>query len=192
MLSNCSPYGNYRQLKFSDVYNTVETFLSEYNDNGIPTSITDNTATTLYYLLYAKYGNSTIASSDINQFKYRLFAIIFQSGPAWEKKLEIQKKFRELTEDEIIKGSRAIYNEAYNPGTTPSTADLEELNFINGQKTTNYKKSKMEAYALLYTSIVDDVTEPFLRKFKKLFLTIVEPELPLWYVTEEDDNETNI
>ena len=29
-----------------------------------------------------------------------------------------------------------------------------------------------------------DVTEEFLGKFKRLFIYIVEPESPLWYVTD--------
>ena len=32
-----------------------------------------------------------------------------------------------------------------------------------------------------------DVTEEFMNKFKKLFLIIVEPQLPLWYLTEVED-----
>lgn len=33
--------------------------------------------------------------------------------------------------------------------------------------------------------IATDVTKEFLDKFKRLFLTIVEPQEPLWYVSED-------
>ena len=176
-----SLYGNFRTRTFADIYTTLEDFKEDYSDNGIPVTISDANLTTLYYLLYARYGNSNIASSDENQFKYKLFSTIFMYGPAWQKRLEIQKKLMELSDDEIVKGATAIYNSALNPSQAPSTQTLEELNYINSQNTTKYKKSKLEAYAILEELIRTDVTEAFIGKFKKLFITVVEPELPLWY-----------
>ena len=179
-------FGNYRTKKFSDIYKNVDTFLSDYENVGIPNLITTTNATTLYYLLYARYGNSTIANFDQNQFKYKLFSTIFQYGPTWEKELEIQAELRGLTADEIREGSRAIYNKALNPNTAPTT---EELDYISEQNTTKYKKSKIEGYGLLMELLKRDVTEEFLNKFKKLFISIVEPYKPLWYVEEEGGEE---
>lgn len=175
-------FGNYRTKKFCDIYNDVETFLSDYENVGIPNLITTTNATTLFYLLYARYGNSTIANFDENQFRYKLFSTIFQYGPTWEKELEIQAELRGLTADEIREGSRAIYNKALNPNTSPTT---EELDYISEQNTTKYKKSKIEGYGLLMELLKRDVTEEFLNKFKKLFISIVEPYKPLFYETEE-------
>ena len=180
-----SLYGNFRTRTFTDIYTSFEDFSEDYQSCGIPTRISDENLTTLYYLLYARYGNSNIASSDENQFKYKLFSTIFMYGPAWQKRLDIQQKLVDLSDDEIVKGSTAIYNSALNPSSSPSTQSLEELNYINSQNTTKYKKSKIEGYATLYSLIETDVTEEFIGKFKKLFITIVEPELPLWYTTQE-------
>ena len=185
-----SEYGNYRTKKFTDFYPKAKDFVNDYHLCGIPSTITDDTATTLYYLLYARYGNSHIISSDENQFKYKMFSIIFQYGPTWEKRLDIQNKLRNLTEDELMRGTKAIYNTANNPGTEPSTGSLEELPYINSQNTTGYKKSKMDAYANLLALLDTDVTEDFIKKFGKLFITILEPREPLWYGTEiGEDND---
>ena len=181
---NKSLYGNYRQVKFTDVYPDVATFLSDYTSNGIKTTISRESATTLYYLLYSRYGNSVIASSDTNRFKYDLFGTIFSYGPTWEKKLDIQEKLRNLTDDELFTGATQIYNHAYNPGTAPSTNTLDELPAINEQNTSKYKKDKMSGYAMLVSLLDTDVTESFISKFKKLFITVVQPELPLWYATD--------
>lgn len=179
-----SLYGNFRTRTFADIYTTFEDFNEDYTSNGIPTSISNINLKTLYYLLYARYGNSNIASSDENQFKYKIFSTIFMYGPAWQKRLEIQKNLMTLDEEDIMKGTTAIHNNALNPGTAPSTQSLEELNYISSQNTTKYKKSKIEGYATLYALIETDVTEEFIGKFKKLFITIVEPDLPLWYATQ--------
>ena len=191
MMWNNSLYGNFRQRKFTDIYEQVDTFISDYNDCGIPVTISDDSIKTLFYLLYARYGNSTIASSDENQFKYKLFSIIFSYGPTWEKRLEVQKALREMSLDELRDSSKAIYNHAFNPSTAPATDDSGEhiMDHINDQNVTLHKRSKTDAYALLIGLLETDVTSDFLNKFKKLFLTIVEPELPLWYITTLQGDE---
>lgn len=184
-------YGNYRNRKFTDIWGDVDAFLEDYTSAGIPTSITTTSATTLFYLLYARYGNSTVASSDENQFKYKVMSIIFQYGPTWEKRLEVQKELRELDLEELRESSRVIYNHSYNPSTTPGTTEDDILETINDQNVTKHKRSKTDAYALLIGLLDTDVTEEFISKFKKLFLTVVSPELPLWYETTIVGGEEN-
>ena len=194
-MSNClnnicsSLYGNYRTRKFTDIYPDVTTFTNDYKNIGIPTTITSENISTLYYLLYAKYGNSHIANSDETQFKYKLFGTVFSYGPTWEKRLDMQNELRTMSDDDLIKGSKQIVNHSYNPSTAPSTATLEELTTINEQNTNNYKRSKLDAYAFLWDLLATDVTTEFINKFKSLFLVIVEPQLPLWYVTELNQEE---
>lgn len=184
-----SLYGSYRQKRFTDVYERVEDFLADYKDCGIPTTISDNSAQTLFYLLYGSYGNDVVASSDINRFKYKLFSIIFQYAPNWEKQLEIQNKLRGLTEEDIRLGSRQIYNTAQNPSTEPSTDTTDELQYINNQNVTKNQRGVLEGYATLLSLLRTDVTQEFLNRFRKLFLTIVQPEEPLLYITEVDNND---
>lgn len=185
-----SLYGNFRTKFFTEIWEEDSDFLSDWKDSGLYTSglISDTSVQTLYYLLYAKYGNSYIASSDQNQFKYKVFATIYQYGPSWEKRLAIQATLRGLTESDLLQGSKAIFNHAFNPSAAPSTSSLTELSYINDQNTTNYKRSKLEAYSQLWEMIELDVTEEFLNRFKKLFLTIVSPDYPLWYVSDSEEN----
>lgn len=184
-----SLYGSYRQKRFTDIYADVNAFIDDYKDCGIPTTISDNSAQTLFYLLYGSYGNDIVASSDINRFKYKLFSIIFQYAPNWEKQLEIQNKLRGLTEDDIRLGSRQIYNTAQNPSTEPSTDTTDELQYINNQNVTKNQRGVLEGYATLLSLLRTDVTQEFLNRFRKLFLTIVQPEEPLLYITEVDNND---
>ena len=137
---------------FVDIWDDVADFKSDLADSPfagcISTSNPDNVSV-VFYLLYARYGNNPIANQDINQWKFKIFSVIFQYGPTWEKRLDVQNKLRSISDDDLLKGSKAIYNHAYNPSEAPSTGTLDELNFINDQNTTNYKKSKMDAYAQL-------------------------------------------
>lgn len=188
---------SYDTKLFSEIYSEASKFVADYKASGLydatsghlNNSLSDEKATTLFYLLYAKYANNPIANLDENQFKYKMWSTIFKYGPAWEKKLDIQNKIRELTEDEIRVGSKAIYNHAYNPSTEPSTASLEELTAINEQTTTNYKKSKVDAYMALWQIVVSDVTGAFIKKFEPLFKQFVTPERTWIYVQELEDEE---
>lgn len=191
-MSNAEMVPQYDTKLFNEIWDEASKFLADYNSIGIPTTISAQSVTTLYYLLYARYGNNPIANYDEEQFKYKIFAVIWQYGPTWEKRLEIQQKLRGLTEDDIIKGSKAIYNTALNPSTAPSTATLDELSYINSQNTTNYKKSKMDAYSQLWELLSTDVTAEFLNKFKGCFKQFVKPEKTWIYVTDlEEDEEDN-
>lgn len=172
-------YGNYRNMRFSDIFQDVETFQVEYQASPFyDPSLTK--VSTIFYLLYANHGNDPIANADINLFKFRLWATIFMYAPTWEKRLEVQAKIRGLSDDDIFKGGQAIYNHAYNDGGAPSTDTLEPLKYLNEQNTTNHKKSKLEGYALLTELLETDVTKEFITKFKSLFLKVIQPELP-WY-----------
>ena len=171
---------------FTDFYYRVDTFVDDYNSINLG-GLTDPTLVTkLFYLLYAKFGNSPIANLDENQFKYKLFSTIFMYGPAWEKRLDIQNEIRNLSADDLLQGAKAIHNHALNPETDPSTADLTELTYINEQNTTNYTKSKMDAYGQLWSLISTDVTAEFLAKFNDCFKKFVKPANPLIYVTDEE------
>ena len=186
-----SNYPRFDTKLFTEIYDDAGTFVYYYKHCGIPTTISDSNCNTLYYLLYARYGNNPIANLDEEQFKYKICAIIFQYGPTWEKRLAIQQSLRGLSEDDLIKGSKAIYNHAYNPSDAPGTGTLGELEFINDQNTTNYKKSKMDAYGQLWELLNTDVTGEFLSKFQKCFKQFVRPEKHWIYVTELGDEEND-
>lgn len=193
-MSNPTPM--YATKKFTEIYNKVGsvteegTFLYDYHNLGLPALITDASATTLYYLLFAKFGNSPIANYDETQFKIKLFSVIWQFGPAWEKRLDIQAKLRALTDTDLATGTKAIYNHAFNPGeidseVPSSTTGQPELQYVNDQNVTNYTKSKMDAYAQLWDLLDNDVTSEFLNRFSGLFKKFVQPGTYL-YESEGD------
>ena len=146
----------YSTKNFEDIYNSVETFMADYGALGLPKTISDQNAQILLYLLYSRYGNSPIANYDENQFKVKLQATIWQFGPTWEKRLDIQDKLRKLTDSELSTGTMttnvstgtsegtssdtgsSIKNHALNPGEINSqitTLNGSELTYIDQQNT---------------------------------------------------------
>ena len=186
---NDSTYGSFPNMTFADVWDEADKFVTGYRQSGldvpdIPTEI----LTQLYYLLYATYGNSPMANNDEYQFMYRVYSTIYMYGPTWYKRLETQENLRTMNMDDLMYGGKAIYNTALHDGSLPSTATLEELPGINQQNTTNYKKSKAQAYETLMNLLRTDVTKEFLDKFKKLFMPLASNPNARYYVTEVNND----
>ena len=101
-MSNVEMFPQYDTKLMTEVWSDASGFLTDYQNVGIPTTISTTNATTLYYLLYAKYGNTPIANYDENQWKYKVFSIIYQYGPTWEKRLDIQTTLRGLQIADLV------------------------------------------------------------------------------------------
>ena len=185
-----SYYGGYRTRTFADIFPSFEEFAGEYQNTPLAIEFTHEgyrnglTLSQLYCMLYAHYGSSHIAFSDENQFKYYMWSIIYQYGPTVIRKREIRDSLLKMSDDEILLGGKAIYNHAYNPNTAPSTSTLEELEHINDQNTTNYKKGKAEGLVGFLAVLENDPVDEFIHKFKQLFIKITAPDYPLLYKTE--------
>lgn len=181
MQTNYYTYGN---KKFIDIYPDYDTFKSAIDDSFIAGIITDDNYKVLYNLLLGRYATAEINSSSGSLYwKSRLYNVIYEYAPRYFKGREIQDALRkiDLESEELQQGTKAIYNTALNPNTTPKTTDLEELNYINSQNTTNYKYSKLDGYQRLKDLLSRDGTSEFLNKFQKLFIQVLTPYKPLLY-----------
>lgn len=181
-----SYFQSFDNITFSDLWSTKEDFIKTYEEIGLPQDeVNTDTLGLVYILLLGRFADSVIKPYNVNGgFKVRFMTRVWQYAPAWKKELEIQKKLRSLSiEDgsEIYIGGSAIYNTALNPGTNPGTQTLEELDFINSQNVTKYKKSKLEGLAMLTDLLKNDVTNQFLSRFDDLFKTIVYSGRELLY-----------
>lgn len=194
-----SNFPRYDTKLFSEIWEDATEFKTEFQASPFagaihygeaipgtsPVENYDDDVTLVYNLLRARFKNSPIANYDEDQWKDKVFATIWQYGPAWEKRVEIQKGLKSLKIEDIRKGSSAIYNHAYNPEQDPSTDARDPLTYINEQNATLYNKSDMDAYAQLWDLIATDVTSEFLNRFTKLFKQVVKPERTWIYINEE-------
>lgn len=183
----------YNTKLFSNIFPKYENFKNCF-DNDFSSyakdCIKDASLKTLYYILYARYGNNPIVNKTEDIFKAKIVAITFQKGPTWERRLEIQKSLRDLSEDELVRGAKTIFNRALHPEQEPDTDSVEELSYINSQDVSNQKRSKIDAYAYLNDVLKTDVTEEFIQSYAKLFSKFVSPTITRIYeneVTEEED-----
>ena len=181
---------SYSTELFHDIYPTYEEFKTDYLNLGVGCFgqvIQESDAKLTYYLLLARFSNSPIANYDTEQFKLKLQGVIWQYAPAWVKRLDIQKKLRELSDEDLLKGSKAYYNHAQNPGeiTAETLVNEPELKYLDSQNTTRYEKTKMDAYTQLWDLLATDVTNDYVNRFKPLFKQFVRPERNYIYESEE-------
>lgn len=138
---NNSLYGNFRNRKFTDIWDNAGDFVDDYEDSGVYATnnkISHDSATTLFYLLYGEYGNSIIASSDENQFKYQVFSTIYEYGPSWEKRIDVQNAIRNLTEAQLLTGeSYSSQIDRTNSGNTSLNGNSSENNSGSTNNTTS-------------------------------------------------------
>ena len=179
-------------LTFSEIWKNYSDFKTDYDsliagfeENTSPVLTTS--LKTIFYLLFASYGNSPIANSDVDQFKMKIVATIYAYGPTWQKKQAIQTALRTLTDSDLLQGAKQIYNHALNPSSEPSTSALTELEYINEQNTSNHQKSKMEAYSILWSLLHADATRDFIEKFRKCFAVFVDKMRTPFYIENDDD-----
>ena len=178
----------YNTLLFCEVWESDEEFLEEYEENPFPKTISEENAKTLFYLLFAKYCNNPIINLSLDQWKLKVWSLIFQYGDEWAKKLDIQDKLRSLSEDELRQGSLKIYNQALNPSTTPTTQTKDELTYINQQNVNKNKKSVGDAYIYLWQIMRSNTSELFLNRFKNLFKKFVQPHVVFLFEDDEEED----
>ena len=194
-----SYFQSFDNVTFSDLWSTPNDFIQAYKDSGLPqtytnsdgtngTYVNDETLNLIWILMMGRFADSTIKPyNTYGAFQIRFMSRIWQHAPSWKKELDIQNKLRSMSlndDSPIYEGSKAIYNSAMNPGTQPTQ---EELDYINSQSVTKYKKSKLEGIALLTELMKQDVTERFLRRFDDFFKTIIYSGRTLLYEIEGDN-----
>lgn len=130
-----------------------------------------------YALLSAKYDESHIATYDVVSFQDKVYSIIFQFAPAWSRQMDIQKALRGLSEEDLRSGGVQKVTSGYNPSTVPGTANSDtEIETVNAQNLSKRTKSKADAYAGLLALLDTDLTEAYIRRFSKLFMTVIDTD----------------
>lgn len=180
-MSNMIP--QYDTRIFTDVWEDVEKFIDDYKHVGIPALISDSNATTLYYLLFARYGNNPIANYDETQFKYKVFSIIFQYGPTWEKRLSVQSTLRGLQLSDLIDdgGLSELFTHTGNSSSNTSNAGTNsKVSSSNTSNTGNVSTSGNNSTENIKNNALNPGTTPAVNAYE-----------PLTYINAQEATKKN-
>lgn len=177
---------SYKNKLMHNVWSDVESFKNDFNNSYAKSCISEESAEITYNLVFARFADTPISGNQ-ESFKAKMFSVIFRFGPSWEKRLDIQKKIRGLSDEDIMRGSRTVSNSALNPSNEPSISEAENgLAEINSQVATHMKRGKLEGYAALLALIDKDVTSEYIGKFAECFIKFFIPDNDALYVDEGD------
>lgn len=178
----------YNTKLFNDIFPDAESFYENYTEfqstAGLLNLLDETDSNITWQLLSAKYGNNPIANFSEEQFKLKIWQIMFQYGPTWVKRLDIQHTLRTADIATLREGQKYLTNTALNPDQTPST---EEVSYINQQNVSKTTQSIMTTYGTLWELLKVDVNSEYLDKFKDLFLKVVIPRAYLYETDLEED-----
>ena len=180
----------YNTKTFSQIFPDFTSFKNCFDndfDKYAKDCISETSLKTLYWLLYSRYGENPIVNLSEVIFKSKMVANTFQKGPTWERKLNLQKDLRDLTESDLLTGAKTIFNKALHDEGEPGTDTDTELTFINAQDVSKMRRSKLDAYSFLQDVLKTDVTEEFISSYAKLFSRFVSPTNTRIYVNDEED-----
>lgn len=180
----------YNTATFMEVFPDFASFKDVFDndfDKYAKDCISEVNLKTLFFLLLSRYAGNPVVNYSIDIFKSKIVGITFQKGPTWEKRLALQKKLRDLTEDDLLSGAKTIFNKALHDESEPSTDTDEYLTYINSQDVSKQKRSKLDAYSYLQDVLETDVTEEFIKSYAKLFSKFVSPTVLRVYENEEEE-----
>ena len=178
-MNNTNMMPRYDTKLMSEIWEDYTKFLQDYQSIGIPTTISNANATTLYYLLYARYGNNPIANYDETQFKYKMFSVIFQYGPTWETRLSIQNTLRGLQLEDLIDDG-AIRELFEHDGTFGSTRSGTNDN----TRTLNTQQASVQT-----NNKIEDIKN---HAFNPSSAPAADAYSPLGYINQQDANKNTL
>ena len=159
-------------------YTDYQYFEWFYNNCGVPSRLLTGPdyikygLDAIYFILTSRFANDHIKISDEQRFKLEVCSRIMQYGPQWQRLMALQDKLLNLSDDDLINGHTTIYNHAMHPDTDPTTQTLDELEYIDDQNVTKFKRDGIDAFSRLMPWLEDKATADFLRHFENLFVVV--------------------
>lgn len=166
----------YNTRTFKDIWATSDDFVTDLTASAF-TGCVEN-PTLIYYLLYSRFANSHIVGKDEDQWKIRMFTILYSCGPTYEKKMAIQKTLREMTDEDLLTNVQMISKTGYNPSTVVEEGGINavsDISTVDQQNSTKTVSGKLKAYTNLWVILKTDITTSFIGKFSRLFISVILP-----------------
>lgn len=160
---------------FKEIFPTVYTFIQyliKYDIANIRDTETFIFAKYVYKILYRRYHNSNIQYDTVEAFKNDFANVLEDNFTKYKQQLDLIKKMQNFTEDDIVRISSAIANQANNPNNKPDDP-TKPLGYISAQASTFANDNKFQAYIRAINNIPTQLIDTMLRRCVNLFKTII-------------------
>lgn len=158
---------------FKDLIPSFDKFLELYDNFMIEHINLDNDdLEKVYKILFNNYCNCSISYDTPNAFYRMFFLEIFNSAEDYIIKLNMVRKLRELTVDELVNEYETISNVANNDNVVVSEPLKHIVPYITTQSSSASKGNKANAILRGLSAYRDNEVKYFVDKFQYLFITI--------------------
>lgn len=152
---------------------SFDKFIELYDEYMIEQLYLDNEELEkVYKILFNNYCNCSIAYDTPNAFYRMFFLEIFNSAEDYVIKLNMVRKLRELTVDELVNEYETITNVANNDNAVVSEPLKHIVPYITTQSSSASKGNKANAILRGLSAYRDNEVKYFVDKFQYLFITI--------------------
>lgn len=166
-------YNFTKTFVFKELIPSFDKFLELYDKYMIEQLyLEDEDIEKVYKILFNNYCNCSIAYDTPNTFYRMFFLEIFNSAEDYIIKLNMIKKLRELTVDELVSEYETITNVANNDNAVVSEPLKHIVPYITTQSSSTSKGNKANAILRGLSVYRDNEVKYFVDKFQYLFLTI--------------------
>lgn len=166
-------YNFTKTFVFKELIPSFEKFLELYENYMIEQLfLDDDDLEKVYKILFNNYCNCSIAYDTPNAFYRMFFLEIFNSAEDYIIKLNMVRKLRELTVDELVSEYETITNVANNDNAVVSEPLKHIVPYITTQSSSASKGNKANAILRGLSAYRDNEVKYFVDKFQYLFLTI--------------------
>lgn len=180
---------SYITRKFGEIWVDEPTFTAEMfklMTDAYDTTLTEAQCKRLFYELSARFTGSNVRYTDEFQFKLRLGSIMSQYGPLYFSNLELVAQAQGTELDQFMTAGKTLMNAAQNNATLPGVGTDQELPYVNSQNVVNTKRAIDIALDAKKSFLRDEFTKQFYTRFNELFISIIYPQMPMWFITEEE------
>ena len=166
-------YNFTKTFVFKELIPSFDKFLELYDKYMIEQLfLDDDDLEKVYKILFNNYCNCSIAYDTPNAFYRMFFLEIFNSAEDYIIKLNMVKKLRELTVDELVSEYETITNVANNDNAVVSEPLKHIVPYITTQSSSASKGNKANAILRGLSAYRDNEVKYFVDKFQYLFITI--------------------
>lgn len=165
---------------FSDIFTSKAVMESFANTLGVKSLGVDAVIQPIsdmeYLALVGRYGSSHIRYHNRYQFMAQFFTLYIEAQERLLSKIKINKRLRNLTEEEALTGSKIITNNATNPDTSPATDAYEPLPYVNSQSAQKERLGEVKGLYGWKHSVGGQAYIEFVDTFKQLFRIVLQEE----------------
>lgn len=177
-----------------DLWQTTDMFYNDFMASPFSGDVDNNLYNRadldkVFWHLMSKYDESHYSYKSDDKCKLKTFHVIHQYLPTYLKRIELQERIRNMTDQDLFDSGKQVVKSANTPDVEEDMNSLSTPQYTDNIQVQNRQSAKLLAIQQQYGSILDNVWDEFIDKFAFLFKKFMFIPYDYIYINEEGDEE---